>query len=460
VVITITAYTEPVPPPSPQAAEALPVNENEREENEEHSDFAEILAGLLQKNEISSQLDIPPSGSFDESSIDALAEYSGAEQASFLSAGAEETGDIRGKALSGAEIADELSNTEFSGEYKEFLLSAEHLFAGIEPLTLQDVSGPPETQDMKPENLLLETELQQDFSSLMAELADADSVREIYASAKTAEDLSFTRTENKKDKNSVKDENIPSDAKEKKVEQPFLANKKEDAPSRLDEARARSRKDKVTFEVRDLRTGTGANESAGTRSYSAVETSASRTGGEANAREITLELRLPEQNSQGASQTAWEVKAGSALENMLARELHQNFNGDIVRHASMALRDGGEGTIKIALRPESLGNVKIRLEMTENKIMGHIVVESEEALNAFRKEISSLEQAFRDSGFSNADLNLSLTADGQGAQEREQEESSFNQAMASSRYERSFEHDALLVDVFSGQRSGSINMLA
>ena len=447
--ITITAYTEPVPPPSPQVNEASPVDEIE--ENEEMSEFAEILAGLLRKNEPAVQLDLP-SGSFDDAGIDASAEYSGTEQA-VLSAGAEET-SISDKALYGAETSDNgLSQTELSGEYREVLLSAEHLLAGLEP---RDVSGglTPETSDNRPESLLAEAEPPQDFSFFTAEPA------EIYASAKTAEDASLTRTENKKDRASVKDGNIPSDAKDKKVEQPFLVNKREDAPGRLEEMRSRSRKDKVTFEVRDMRTGTGANESAGARSYSAVETSAVRTGGEAPVREITLELRLPENNpsmSQNASQTAWEVKAGSALENMLARELHQNFNGDIVRHASMALRDGGEGTIKIALRPESLGNVKIHLEMTENKITGHIVVESEEALNAFRKEISSLEQAFRDSGFTNADLNLSLTYDGQGAQEHE--ESSFNQAMASSRYEGSYEQDALPVDVFFG-RSGSINMFA
>jgi len=107
----------------------------------------------------------------------------------------------------------------------------------------------------------------------------------------------------------------------------------------------------------------------------------------------------------------WEAKAGgTAVENLLARELHQNFNGDIVRHASMALHDGGEGIIKLALKPDSLGNVKIHLKMSENKVTGHIVVESEEALNAFKKEITSLEQAFRESGFTNAQLNLSLTA--------------------------------------------------
>jgi flagellar hook-length control protein FliK len=179
-----------------------------------------------------------------------------------------------------------------------------------------------------------------------------------------------------------------------------------------------------------------------------------------------MEVHLPNNSSgsvgQSAAQTTWETKAASSLENMLARELHQNLNGDIVRHASMALRDGGEGTIRLALRPESLGNVKIKLEMTENKITGFIVVESEEALNAFRREIASLEQAFRESGFTSADLNLSLAQDGKN-QEGQGDANSLTRQIAASAYDESSSfgerENVSIVDVFIG-RQNSVNMLA
>ena len=451
--ITITAYTEPIPPPSPQVNETPPVNESE--ENEEQSEFAEIFAGFLRKNE--TQLELTPV-SIDGAELDTLAEFSGTELLeSGLLARVEETEEASENAL-GIEIPqDEILPSELSGEYNEILLSAEHLFAGLEQVP-EDVDVPaPEKLVSKKENLFAEKEPLKDFSSFTAN--EVDFAAETYASAETNEEASLSRTESKKDRVSFKDENIPSDTNEKKAERLYFSDKKNEVPSRYDEMRNRSKKDKVTFDVRDFRTGTGVNESTGTRPYSAVETTTGRAGSE-SPREITMELRLPDNAShpQNSSQTNWEVKASSALENMLARELHQNFNGDIVRHASMALRDGGEGTIKIALKPESLGNVKIRLEMTENKITGHIVVESEEALNAFRKEISSLEQAFRDSGFSNADLNLSLNSEERGAWQ-EQEESSFTRSLVSSRYESSFEQDALTVDVFYS-RSGSVNLFA
>jgi hypothetical protein len=106
--------------------------------------------------------------------------------------------------------------------------------------------------------------------------------------------------------------------------------------------------------------------------------------------------------------------AGGAFEEVLARELRQNLTSDIVPHAQLTLGVGGEGTIRLSLRPETLGNVKIRLELTENRIAGRIIVESGEALRAFERELASLEQAFRDSGYESADLGAFLSQDGSG----------------------------------------------
>ena len=195
------------------------------------------------------------------------------------------------------------------------------------------------------------------------------------------------------------------------------ASVEKDGPGRLEEARSREKRRGATFEVRDFRTGPATTESVSVRNGGEA-----RVPGEAAGKDIVLELRLPNQGQEASeARTTWDVKAGQAFEDLLARELHQNFNNDIVRHASVALRDGGEGTIRLALKPESLGNVKIHLEMAENKIAGRIVVESVEALRALEREISSLEKAFLDSGFEGANLEMSLAADGREAQQQWQE---------------------------------------
>ena len=115
--------------------------------------------------------------------------------------------------------------------------------------------------------------------------------------------------------------------------------------------------------------------------------------------------------SGGGSDAAGKAPS---FQDALAREIREGAGADIVRHASLVLKDGGEGLIRLNLKPESLGAVKIRLEMADNKIAGSIVVESEEALKAFEKEIRSLEQAFVDGGFDGASLELSVAADGAG----------------------------------------------
>jgi flagellar hook-length control protein FliK len=104
-----------------------------------------------------------------------------------------------------------------------------------------------------------------------------------------------------------------------------------------------------------------------------------------------------------------EIPRGQeSFETMLARELGGELSQDIVKQAAIVLRNGDSGTIRLSLKPETLGNVKIRLEMADNKIAGHIIVESDEALRAFEREIHTLEQAFEDSGFEQANLELAM----------------------------------------------------
>jgi hypothetical protein len=127
--------------------------------------------------------------------------------------------------------------------------------------------------------------------------------------------------------------------------------------------------------------------------------------------EIIVDLKS-QARSQAEVSYNRENRAQLSFRETLARELHENLNGDIVRHASVILRNGGEGLIRLSLRPEHLGNVKIRLEMSENKVVGRITVESGEALRAFEQELRSLEQAFLDSGFEGATLEMSVSSDG------------------------------------------------
>jgi hypothetical protein len=160
-------------------------------------------------------------------------------------------------------------------------------------------------------------------------------------------------------------------------------------------------------------------------------------------------------------------KAGNSLsqglENALARELRENLGADIVKQASILVRNQQEGTIRLTLKPETLGNIKIRLEMAENKITGHIVVESSEALKAFERELPVLEKAFRDSGFSEANLDMSMSRNGEGYG-REQgggDFRNFSPAQAASRYDAGIIERELVPEGFFPENQGrkAVNML-
>ena len=237
-------------------------------------------------------------------------------------------------------------------------------------------------------------------------------------------------------------------------EEPGLAKKEKTAETR----NSRKNRERFALEIQDVRTGgNGAALNAGQEP--AVEAGAEPVA------DITVELKndggSPEPSEPGQAKTA-----GQAFEDILARELHQNLNGDIVRQASILVKDGGEGTIRLSLKPESLGMVKVRLEMAENKITGRIIVESNEALRAFEREIHSLEQAFRDSGFAGASLEMALAGDGgHNSRERGDTASPFSSRAVSSTYDAMAETmDMFAMDAgfdgFAGPGATRVNVLA
>jgi len=444
IAIVTQDYTEPVLASTVQSKveshHTQEIEENEEQEGGVHPSFAEILAGLL--NEKVLPEDFPETvkdisfENFDlltdeKTESDFKTEF---PDMRFFEENQTEQGM---NFLSGLQTSDLMEDSEHSTDVDHIMAS------GLHPAIQQPLDTPVKTD------------------SHAASVSASLEIDEALNAAKVAQEKNQNAQSNSKTENASI---LSSMAKKQGEENEVSRNKREEqAPSqgRLDELRSLSRRDRIAFEMRDQRTSIESQ----TRSFVSVEAAASRMA-ENSVKDITLELRLPDFNNAGQNaQTTWEVKASNALENMLARELHQNFNGDIVRHASMALRDGGESIIRLNLKPETLGNVKIRLEMTDNKVTGIILVESEEALNAFKKEIAALEQAFKDAGFTDANLDLSLASDGRNAW-KEQEENALAAQMAALNYEGSLRGSAELetgtmVDVLrNGGKPGSVDMLA
>lgn len=99
-------------------------------------------------------------------------------------------------------------------------------------------------------------------------------------------------------------------------------------------------------------------------------------------------------------------KTPQSFSAMLAQEIRES-SADFVQAGKIVLRDNNAGEIRLQLRPENLGAVKIKLELSGGKkVVGTVTVETKEAFEAFEENLDGLSQAFKQSGFEAADFNL------------------------------------------------------
>jgi flagellar hook-length control protein FliK len=157
------------------------------------------------------------------------------------------------------------------------------------------------------------------------------------------------------------------------------------------------------------------------------------TGQNNNSVDMTMTLaNNANQNILSANnQTASSV--GSNFQSMLSEQIQQNAP-EFVKAGNIVLRDNSNGTINMVLKPESLGNVKISLELSDKVITGQITVSSQEAYDAFKENINTLKQAFQQSGFEDAQFNLSFANNGSNAETNQGQQQSGNEWMANRAY--------------------------
>lgn len=133
-----------------------------------------------------------------------------------------------------------------------------------------------------------------------------------------------------------------------------------------------------------------------------------------------------------------------SFQQMLAQQI-QNGAQELVKAGSIVLKDNNTGSINMVLKPESLGNVKVSLELSDKILSGQIVVQSKEAFEAFRQNMDTLRQAFQANGFENANLNLVLADNASSNGAFGQGQQGGDQYMASKTY-GDYAHGEVAVD--------------
>lgn len=124
--------------------------------------------------------------------------------------------------------------------------------------------------------------------------------------------------------------------------------------------------------------------------------------------QMTMDLmHTAEQNITSSSQQSAGAN-GSTFQQMLANTV-QNNAPEFVKAGNIILKDNNQGSINLVLRPESLGNVKISLSLSDKLVSGQITVMSREAYEAFKDNIDSIKQAFAQSGYETGSFDLNFS---------------------------------------------------
>ncbi len=87
--------------------------------------------------------------------------------------------------------------------------------------------------------------------------------------------------------------------------------------------------------------------------------------------------------------------------------LRETAGSELIRASQLVLRDGG-GEIRLVLKPESLGSVRIRMNLVDNKIEGRIIVDSPAVKQVMDQNIDALSRALTSGGFQTASLEVSV----------------------------------------------------
>ncbi len=92
--------------------------------------------------------------------------------------------------------------------------------------------------------------------------------------------------------------------------------------------------------------------------------------------------------------------------------LRERLLPEIVRQAGIVLRDGGEGEIRLVLKPEHLGSVRIRLQLGESSLEGRIVVDNSNVKELLDANLEQLKSALRQEGWASANIDVTVSGGG------------------------------------------------
>ena len=95
------------------------------------------------------------------------------------------------------------------------------------------------------------------------------------------------------------------------------------------------------------------------------------------------------------------------------RELKEQGSLEILREAKILVKDGQSGEIKLVLRPQELGTVKINLILENKHIVGKIFVDNNIVKEALQTAFGDLKEIFAEQGMELGALDVFVSQESQ-----------------------------------------------
>lgn len=123
-------------------------------------------------------------------------------------------------------------------------------------------------------------------------------------------------------------------------------------------------------------------------------------------------------------------------------QFHHQLHTEFLDRAKIILRDGG-GEMRLTIRPQNLGSLRLSVTLEERVLKGQIVVDNETVKGMVESQLDSLLRSFREGGFDPLELRVSVAGEDGGRQSagdreppRRERERTFQQAQPTERFER------------------------
>ncbi len=132
-------------------------------------------------------------------------------------------------------------------------------------------------------------------------------------------------------------------------------------------------------------------------------------GGSSELSDDKVQMIRVDTGAQGGTRetVSWGSRSGKAEQSLL-RQLREQLNGQIVKKSGIVVRDNGRGEIRLNLKPDHLGSVRIRISLEDNHIAGKIFVENSNIREVFDQNMQSLQRAFKEHGYESTSLEVSV----------------------------------------------------